>query len=118
MQRATYKNRMNSFIHYVIEIYSHTYVLEFSMNIRSSQKTISLLTKTLELYIDENKFDVFLPKRFNEKISNEYIRYWNEKGNLGIKFLGRKYNDLEFGDMNHWFHHHELTYFYINLQSS
>ena len=36
------------------------------------------------LYIDENKYDVFLPKIFNEKISDECIRYWNEKGNLGI----------------------------------
>ena len=36
------------------------------------------------LYIDENKYDVFLPKRFNEKISDEYIRYFNEKENLNI----------------------------------
>ena len=39
------------------------------------------------LCIDENKIDVFLPKRFNEKISENCIRYWNEMTNLGIKFL-------------------------------
>ena len=55
------------------------------------------------LYIDENKFDVFLPKRFNKKIFNGCIRYWNKKGNLGITFLGGEYNDLKFGDMNFWF---------------
>ena len=52
---------------------------------------------------DENKFNVFLPKRFNKKISDECIRYWNEKGYLGNKFLGKKYNDLVFGDMNYCF---------------
>ena len=55
------------------------------------------------LYIDENKYGVFLPNRFDEKISDEWIRYWNENGNLGFTFLGGKYNDLEFGDMNYWF---------------
>ena len=28
--------------------------------------------------VDENN-NLILPKRFNEKISNECIRYWNEK---------------------------------------
>ena len=45
---------------------------------------------------------MFLPKRFNEKISDEYIRDFNEKGNLVIKLLGGKYNDREFGEMNYW----------------
>ena len=35
--------------------------------------------RILATSINENKFYVFLPKRFNEKISNECIRYWNEK---------------------------------------
>ena len=26
-------------------------------------------------------------------------KHWNEKGNLGIKFLDGRHNDLEFGDM-------------------
>ena len=52
--------------------------------------------------VDENN-NLILPKRFNEKISEECIRYWNEKGNLGIKFMGGKYNDLIFGDTNYNF---------------
>ena len=64
--------------------------------INRNSKTKILAT----LYIDENKFEVFLSKRFNEKISGECIRYFNEKGNLGIKLLGGKYNDSVFGNMN------------------
>ena len=59
--------------------------------------------RILATSINENKFYVFLPKRFNEKISDECIRYWSEKGNLGIKFMGGKYNDLIFGDTNYYY---------------
>ena len=41
------------------------------------------------------QFKVFLPKRFLTHLSDEHIEYMNE-GGIYLKFIGGKYNDLEF----------------------
>ena len=41
------------------------------------------------------QFKVFLPKRFLTRLSDEHIEYMNE-GGIYLKFIGGKYNDLEF----------------------
>ena len=42
-----------------------------------------------------HQFKVFLPKRFLTRLSDEHIEYMNE-GGVYLKFIGGKYNDLEF----------------------
>ena len=41
------------------------------------------------------QFKVFLPKRFLSRLSDEHMEYMNEAG-IYLKFIGGKYNDLEF----------------------
>ena len=48
------------------------------------------------MLIDENKCNVLIPKRYNEKIPYEYIIYFNQKKNLIMKYLGGKYNEVSF----------------------
>ena len=41
------------------------------------------------------QFKVFLPKRLLSRLSDEHMEYMNE-GGIYLKFIGGKYNDLEF----------------------
>ena len=45
--------------------------------------------------LDPQRFKVFLPKRFSNRLSDDHLEYMNE-GGIYLKFNGGKYNDLEF----------------------
>ena len=44
---------------------------------------------------EDERFKVFLPKRFNTKLTDEYLEYMNNE-TFYMKYLGGKYHDLEF----------------------
>ena len=44
---------------------------------------------------EDERFKVFLPKRFNTKLTDEDLEYMNNE-TFYMKYLGGKYHDLEF----------------------
>jgi hypothetical protein len=69
----------------------HSYLVESVK--RVTTKYGDAIIATLD---DEgNRFKVFLPKRYTNKLSDEWIACMN-KTNIRLKYLGGKYHDLEF----------------------
>ena len=68
-----------------------TYVMEHVE--RTTTKFGDAILATLNDVGD--RFKVFLPKRFNGKLTDKHIQYANDKS-LHLIYLGGEYNDLEF----------------------
>ena len=68
-----------------------TYIMEHVE--RTTTKFGDALIATL--HEGDDRFKVFLPKRYNSKLTDKHIKYANTN-TLCLKYLGGEFNDLEF----------------------